>query len=47
MIDMEAAEFEELVAAALDTIPPELAGLIQNCVIVVEDFPPPDRPSPP
>jgi predicted Zn-dependent protease with MMP-like domain len=41
---METADFEELVAEALDTIPPELAGLIENCVIVVEDFPPPDRP---
>lgn len=41
---MEAAEFEELVAEALDTVPPELAAMIENCVVVVEDYPPPDRP---
>ena len=41
---MTAAEFDELVAEALDTIPDELASLIDNCVILVEDYPPPDRP---
>ena len=45
VIAMTAAEFDELVAEALDTIPDELAGLIDNCVIMVEDFPPPNRPS--
>lgn len=45
MIAMTAAEFDELVAEALDTIPDELAGLIDNCVILVEDYPPPDRPA--
>ncbi len=35
-------DFEELVAIALDTIPAELADLMDNCVILVEDYPPPD-----
>jgi predicted Zn-dependent protease with MMP-like domain len=35
-------DFEELVAVALDTIPAELAELMDNCVILVEDYPPPD-----
>ena len=43
-MEMGVAEFEELVADALDEIPPELARLIDNCVIVVEDYPPPDIP---
>jgi len=42
MIDIPAAEFERLVADALDEVPPELAGLIENCVILVEDDPPPE-----
>ncbi len=33
--------FEELVSDALDEIPPELARLIDNCVVLVEDDPPP------
>jgi predicted Zn-dependent protease with MMP-like domain len=39
---MAKEDFEELVAVALDTIPPELAALIDNCVVLVEDYPPPD-----
>ena len=39
---MAKEDFEELVAVALDTIPAELAELIDNCVVLVEDFPPPD-----
>ena len=38
-MDMPAADFEILVAEALDTIPPELAELIDNCVVLVEDEP--------
>jgi predicted Zn-dependent protease with MMP-like domain len=34
-------EFEELVAEALDTIPPGLTRLMKNVVIMVEDDPPP------
>ncbi len=41
---MSAVEFELLVAEALDEIPAELAALIDNCVILVEDYPPPDLP---
>ena len=40
-IEMSAAQFEEIVSDALDEIPPELARLIDNCVILVEDYPPP------
>ena len=36
--------FEELVAAALDTVPPELAELIDNCVVLVEDESPAEDP---
>ena len=39
---MSAAEFETHVATALDTIPAELAALIDNCVVLVEDHPPED-----
>src|SRR4051812_48834919 len=42
---MEARQFEELVVEAIDTIPVELAGMVDNCVLVVEDYPPPDRPA--
>ena len=38
MIDVERARFEELVAAALDAIPPDLARLIENVVVLVEDW---------
>src|ERR1700754_4880083 len=36
--------FEELVAEALDTIPPELAKLMDNVAIFVEDDAPADDP---
>jgi predicted Zn-dependent protease with MMP-like domain len=41
-MQMSAEEFEKHVAEALDTIPGELVALIDNCVILVEDYPPPD-----
>ena len=44
MVDMTRERFEELVAEALDTVPPELAGLIDNCVVLVEDDAPSDDP---
>ena len=44
VISLATAEFEELVSEALDTIPVELTSMIENCVIVVEDYPPPDQP---
>lgn len=37
MIDVPPAEFEELVADALDEIPDALAQLVDNVVVVVED----------
>ncbi|HEY8481676.1 MAG TPA: metallopeptidase family protein [Spirillospora sp.] len=37
MIELSRDEFEDLVAEALDTIPPELTALMRNVVIVVED----------
>jgi predicted Zn-dependent protease with MMP-like domain len=43
-IQMSAEDFELLVSEALDEIPTELADLIDNCVILVEEFPPPDVP---
>ena len=44
-MEMSAEEFELHVAEALDEIPAELAALIDNCVILVEDYPPPDLPN--
>ncbi|MEW9528490.1 metallopeptidase family protein [Microbispora sp. NPDC049125] len=40
MIDVPLKRFEELVAEALDTIPPELAKVMDNVVVVVVDDPP-------
>ncbi|HEY3141163.1 MAG TPA: metallopeptidase family protein [Acidimicrobiales bacterium] len=37
MIDVLPERFEELVADALDSIPPELAELMDNVAVVVED----------
>jgi predicted Zn-dependent protease with MMP-like domain len=37
------ADFERLVADALDSIPPELAGEMENVAVVVEDWPRPDQ----
>ena len=34
------AQFEELVADALDEVPPELMRLLDNVVVLVEDEPP-------
>lgn len=41
---MERAQFEVLVGDALDSIPAELAELLDNVVIVVEDDAPADDP---
>ena len=40
VIEMSREAFENLVGEALDTIPPELTGVMRNVVIVVEDDPP-------
>jgi predicted Zn-dependent protease with MMP-like domain len=45
MLDVSRVQFEGLVSEALDTIPPELARLLSNCVILVEDDVPPGAPS--
>jgi len=41
MVEMGREEFEEAVADALDTLPPELTVLMDNVVILVEDDAPP------
>jgi predicted Zn-dependent protease with MMP-like domain len=43
-IDMEAEKFDALVDRALDGIPDELARLVQNVVVLVEDEPPENEP---
>ncbi len=42
---MESAAFEGLVNRALDEIPDEIASLISNVVVLVEDEPPEDDPT--
>jgi predicted Zn-dependent protease with MMP-like domain len=44
-VDLGREEFEELVGEALDEIPDEIAALIQNVVVLVEDEPSPDDPT--
>jgi predicted Zn-dependent protease with MMP-like domain len=43
-IDMEPERFDELVDRALDGIPEELAVLVRNLVVLVEDEPPEGEP---
>ncbi|GII24904.1 hypothetical protein Pme01_45010 [Planosporangium mesophilum] len=43
-VEMTRPRFEELVGEALDEVPAELLGLMDNVVILVEDDPPPDEP---
>ncbi|MFF0312904.1 metallopeptidase family protein [Streptosporangium sp. NPDC004379] len=40
VIEVSREKFEELVAEALDTIPPELTRVMDNVVVVVVDDPP-------
>ena len=40
-VEMSPERFEELVGEALDEVPEELLGLMNNVVILVEDDPPP------
>jgi predicted Zn-dependent protease with MMP-like domain len=44
VVEVSRERFEELVGEALDTIPPELTALIDNCVVLVEEEPPADDP---
>jgi predicted Zn-dependent protease with MMP-like domain len=39
-MDIDDAAFEELVARALDGVPAELAGLMDNVVVLIEPEPP-------
>ena len=43
MVDVTPEEFEELVADALDEVPPDLLDLLDNVVFLVEDEAPADR----
>jgi predicted Zn-dependent protease with MMP-like domain len=40
MVEMSREEFEDAVADALDCVPPELARMMSNVVVLVEDDPP-------
>ena len=42
-VDVDAEEFEELVAEALDGLPPELGSLMDNVAVMVQDWPTPDQ----
>ena len=44
MVDVSRADFERLVEQELDDVPAELADLVRNVAVVVEDHPPPDDP---
>lgn len=43
VIDVPRAQFEDLVGEALDLIPEELGRLMENVVVLVEDYPPAGR----
>ena len=43
VITMSANEFERAVGDALDEVPEELAGMMSNVVVLVDDEPPDDR----
>jgi predicted Zn-dependent protease with MMP-like domain len=44
VIELPPDRFDELVSEALDTVPPELAALMDNVAVFVEDEPPADDP---
>nr|WP_325048365.1 metallopeptidase family protein [Desertihabitans brevis] len=44
VLSMEREEFDHLVEQALADVPAELAALVENCVIVVEDDAPAEEP---
>ena len=43
-VELGREEFEALVDRALDAIPDELAALVSNVAVLVEEEPPPDEP---
>ena|ERR671916_3125778 len=44
VVEMSRAEFEDAVRDGLDQVPPDLAALMDNVVVLVEDDAPPDDP---
>jgi predicted Zn-dependent protease with MMP-like domain len=44
VVEMSREAFEDAVADALDGVPPELARMMDNVVVLVEDDPPDDDP---
>lgn len=44
-MEMDSERFDRLVDQALDGIPDELARLVQNVVVLIEDEPPEDEPA--
>jgi len=44
MVAMSREEFEDAVSEALDRLPADLAGMMDNVVVLVEDDPPDDFP---
>ncbi len=45
MAELSRADFEIVVAEALDQVPGELTALMDNVVVLVEDEPPPGEPA--
>jgi predicted Zn-dependent protease with MMP-like domain len=45
LVSVSEEQFESLVSLALDQVPSELADLMDNCVVLVEDRPPSDGPA--
>ncbi|MBW9207272.1 metallopeptidase family protein [Mumia sp. zg.B53] len=45
MIDMSPDRFAELVERAFDELPPDLTGLLENVVLLIEDDAPDDDPT--
>ncbi|MFC3687266.1 metallopeptidase family protein [Aquipuribacter hungaricus] len=43
-VDLSLEDFEAAVGDALDQVPPELASLMDNVVVLVEELPPPGEP---
>ncbi|WP_203568431.1 metallopeptidase family protein [Aestuariimicrobium ganziense] len=43
-VEISDDEFDACVEDALDQVPDELLDLVDNCVVLVEDEPPPDDP---
>ena len=43
-VDMDAEEFDREVDRALDAVPDEIAQLVRNCVVLVEEEPPESEP---